>query len=226
MILRLLLKAGEIRMGVELQDTQKSFAATLADVADSIRDEQRITVRRLFEAIGEQGLLLFCMILMLPFLLPVSVPGVSTIFSIVVILVGISVTLNRIPWLPERLMKRELDAKSLVNAMEHGANTFARIDRVIRPRLLFMSDSAVTNRLNGVMFIFGGILLVFPFGLVPFSNTLPGLAILLLAAGIIQRDGLLIIAGYVMNVVTIIYFGGLFAAAIAAGQGITALLGS
>lgn len=213
-------------MAVELQDTQKSFAATLADVADSIRDEQRITVRRLFEAIGEQGLLLFCMILMLPFLLPVSVPGVSTIFSIVVILVGISVTLNRIPWLPERLMKRELDAKSLVNAMEHGANTFARIDRVIRPRLLFMSDSAVTNRLNGVMFIFGGILLVFPFGLVPFSNTLPGLAILLLAAGIIQRDGLLIIAGYVMNVVTIIYFGGLFAAAIAAGQGITALLGS
>jgi hypothetical protein len=143
-----------------------------------------------------------------------------------VILVGISVTLNRIPWLPERLMKRELDAKSLVNAMEKGANTFARIDRIIRPRLLFMSNSAVINRLNGLVFIFGGILLIFPFGLVPFSNTLPGLAILLLAAGIIQRDGLLIVAGYVMNVVTVIYFGGLFAAAIAAGQGISALLGS
>ena len=57
-------------MAVELHDTDKSFAATLADVADSIRNDERITVRRLFEAIGEQGLLLFCMILMLPFLLP------------------------------------------------------------------------------------------------------------------------------------------------------------
>jgi hypothetical protein len=63
-----------------------------------------------------------------------------------------------------------------------------------------------------------------PFGLVPFSNTLPALAALLLALGLIERDGVSIAAGYVMNVVTIVYFGSLVAGAIAAGQGALSLM--
>jgi hypothetical protein len=68
--------------------------------------------------------------------------------------------------------------------------------------------------------------LIFPFALIPFSNTLPGLAILLLGAGMIQRDGRFILAGYLMNIATFVYFGGLFWAAIVAGQNITSLFGA
>jgi hypothetical protein len=42
--------------------------------------------------------------------------------------------------------------------------------------------------------------------LIPLSNTLPGLALLLLAVGILQRDGVCILLGHVMNVVTMVYF--------------------
>jgi hypothetical protein len=110
--------------------------------------------------------------------------------------------------------------------MKKGAETFARLDRVIRPRLLPLTDGAVINRINGLGLTLGGILLLFPLGLVPFSNTLPGIAVLFLAVGILQRDGLFIIAGHLMNVVTIIYFAALAIGALLAGQGLMSLIGS
>jgi hypothetical protein len=46
-----------------------------------------------------------------------------------------------------------------------------------------------------------------PFGLIPFSNTFPAVAILFLAIGLLQRDGVCILLGHISNIVTIIYFG-------------------
>lgn len=212
-------------MTVQFQDTRATLSQTLTNTASSISGEQ-ITLRQLLELIGEQGLLLFCMILVIPFLLPISIPGVSTVFGLVIILIGIGVTLNRLPWLPRRLMERAVATANLVEAMKKGAEMFARLDRVIRPRLLPLTDGAVINRINGLGLTLGGILLLFPLGLVPFSNTLPGIAVLFLAVGILQRDGLFIIAGHLMNVVTIIYFAALAIGALLAGQGLMSLIGS
>ena len=52
----------------------------------------------------------------------------------------------------------------------------------------------------------GLLLLMLPFGLVPFSNTLPALALLAYAIGFIQRDGVAVLLGHVANVGTIVYF--------------------
>jgi hypothetical protein len=76
----------------------------------------------------------------------------------------------------------------------------------------------VVNRINGLVLMGAGLLLMAPLGLIPFSNTLPGIAILLLAAGISQRDGLVVLAGHVMVVLTIVYFAGLALLAYGAGQ--------
>jgi hypothetical protein len=212
-------------MAVQFQDTGKPLSETLGSVASSITGSS-VTLRQLFAMIGEQGLLLFCILLIIPFLLPVSIPGVSTVFGAVIILISIGVTLNRVPWLPARLMDREFDAAQLVPALQKGAQMLTRVDRIIRPRLRALTEGSVINRINGLALLLGGILLIFPFGLIPFSNTLPALAILFLSVGILQRDGVFILLGYVMLVVTIVYFSVLLLAAIAAGTGLSALLGS
>ncbi len=212
-------------MSVQFRDSEKSLSATLIEVSGSI-DGESVTLRRLFELIGEQGLLLFCMFLTIPFLIPVSIPGVSTIFGLAIILIGVGILLNRLPWLPSRLMERELKTADLKPAFERGAQIFARLDRVIRPRLPFFTQGALAARINGGAIIFAGVLLMAPLGLIPFSNTLPALAILFLAVGILQGDGVFILLGYVMIVATLIYFGFLAVGAILAGQGISSLIGS
>jgi hypothetical protein len=210
-------------MSVSLHDPNKPLSETLSDVANSIKGEH-ISLRQLLELIGEQGLLLFCMVLMIPFLLPVSIPGVSTVFSVVVIFIGIGVALNRVPWLPSRLLNHAVATENLIPALGKGANLVKWADRFIRPRMLVLTHGNTVNRFNGIMLIFAGILLIFPFGLIPFSNTLPALGVLLLAAGMLQRDGLFIVLGYVFNLLTVIYFGVLFVGALLAGQGIRSLL--
>jgi hypothetical protein len=210
-------------MAVEFKDTRQTLSETLNQTASSLTSE-KVTVKQLMELVGEQGLLFFCMILTIPFLVPVSIPGVSTVFGAVIILISIGITLNRLPWLPSRIMQREFATSSLAPALQKGSEMFKRMDRWVRPRLSFLTDGAAINRINGLALLLGGILLIFPFGFIPFSNTFPGWAILFLAVGMLQRDGLFILIGYILLVVTILYFGGLIAAALLAGGSLLDLL--
>ena len=79
--------------------------------------------------------------------------------------------------------------------------------------------------MHGSALILGGVLLIAPLGLIPFSNTLPGFAILFLALGMLERDGAFIVAGYVMNLATIVITSVLAVGAVMAGHGILSLFG-
>ena len=53
--------------------------------------------------------------------------------------------------------------------------------------------------------------------LVPFANTLPGIAIVLLCLGMAERDGVLILVGYFATLVATIYVFGLLLLVVYAG---------
>jgi hypothetical protein len=65
----------------------------------------------------------------------------------------------------------------------------------------------VQDLINNLAFILAALLLMAPFGFIPFSNTLPGLALLFYAVGLIQRDGGAMLLGHLANIATLIYFG-------------------
>lgn len=205
---------------MQFDDTSSTLSATLTKTIDGIQGET-VTLRELIASIGEQGLLLLCALATLPFLFPVSIPGVSTVFGAAIILLAIAVTRNRVPWLPDRILDRPLSATKLVPVMRKGVRLVSRMDAWVRPRALYMTSGHMTI-VNGCTLILGGLLLMAPFGLIPFSNTAPAIGILLLTIGMIQRDGIFVVLGYVGTVVTIIYFGVLLYAAFWAG---TTLLG-
>src|SRR5690606_30900879 len=69
-------------------------------------------------------------------------------------------------------------------------------------------------------FILAALLLMAPFSFVPFSNTLPALALLLYAIGMIQRDGGAILLGHAANIGTMVYFAVLVGGGGAAAHGI------
>ncbi|MFN3636143.1 MAG: exopolysaccharide biosynthesis protein [Rhizobium rhizophilum] len=198
-------------------DTEKSTSAVLEDVIRSM-DAEHVTLRQILEKMGESGLLLLCGLLSLPFLVPVSIPGVSTVFGAGIVLIGIAVTFNRFPWLPSKLADRKLERSKLVPVLERGLTILCKVDRYVRPRLLGLTTGGLVNRVNGLVLTFAGVLLMMPLSFIPFSNTLPGVAILLLSTGISQRDGGVVLAGHLLVVLTILYFAGLAWAAYAAGN--------
>jgi hypothetical protein len=203
-------------MSVQFQDTKSSFTETLLETARTL-PPGTVTLRQLLEHVGEQGLLLFCMILMVPLLLPMGIPGVSTVFSVVIMLVAVGIILNRLPWLPNRIMERQFSSESLRQIMTQGAQLFGRIERFVKPRIPALTSTGAANRFNGFVLFVAGVLLIFPLPVIPFSNTLPAYGILFLAIGMLQRDGIFVLLGYLLVVASIVYFGVLAIAAVAGG---------
>jgi hypothetical protein len=210
-------------MGIEhgMAETEHADGERLSEkfaaIARSLPD-QKLAVSELLERVGQSGMLLFAVFLTLPFLVPVSVPGVSTVFGLLIILIGIGFALDRLPWLPGFVMKRTVPAGKLGAALEQGSKLVARIEGFLHPRLGFFVNGPGAGRFNGLMLAFAGVLLMAPFGFVPFSNTIPGLAILFLALGMLEDDGVFVLLGYLMTLATCVYFGVLIWGAYAAGN--------
>lgn len=200
---------------MQFSDSTTPLSETLSRAVDGIQGDA-VTLRNLMAAIGEQGLLVLCAIATLPFLIPVSIPGVSTVFGAAIVLLSVAITMNRLPWLPKRILDRKLETAKLLPALRKGVGIVSRLDAWVLPRALALTSGPMA-RLNGLVLVFAGLLLMAPFGLIPFSNTAPAIAILLLAMGMLQRDGLFVILGYLATLLTVAYFSVLIYAAWRAG---------
>lgn len=187
-------------------DNYAPLGEQLQQAIDGLPPDQ-LSLDALLDQFGPQGLLLLTALLTLVFLIPVSIPGVSTVFGAGILLVGVSRLLRRPLWLPARLRTRQLPADRLRQALDRGMVWVARLQKVSRPhRLPGLVDRRVAETFNDAGLVLGAVLLMAPFGFVPFSNTLPALALLLLAIGLVQRDGVAVLLGHVMNIASIVYF--------------------
>ena len=184
-----------------------SLGEQLATIISNLPEDQ-LTLGELLAVFGDEGLLLLTMLLTLVFLIPVSIPGVSTVFGAAILLVGISRLSGRPLWLPAKLRNKALPAHRLRPGLSGGMVWVQRLEKISRPhRLRMFVEGRAQDLVNNLAFILAALLLMAPFGFVPFSNTLPALALLFYAVGLIQRDGGAMLLGHLANVGTIIYFG-------------------
>ena len=184
-----------------------SLGEQLASIIDNLPPD-KLTLGELLEVFGDEGLLLLTILLTLVFLIPVSIPGVSTVFGAAILMVGISRLIGRPLWLPSKLKNKSLPADKLRPGLTRGMDWVRRLEKISQPhRLRIFVEGRLQDLTNNLAFILAALLLMAPFGFIPFSNTLPGLALLFYAAGLIQRDGGAILLGHLANVATLIYFG-------------------
>lgn len=193
--------------GAPAADGSGSLGEQLQQIIDNL-PEDRLDLGELLAVFGDEGLLLLTILLTLVFLIPVSIPGVSTVFGAAILLVGISRLRGRPLWLPARIRNRALPADKLRPGLTGGLVWVRRLEKISRPhRLRGVVDGRAQGVFNNLAFILAAVLLMAPFGFVPFSNTLPALALLFYAVGLIQRDGGAILLGHLANIGTIVYFG-------------------
>jgi len=185
---------------------QRSPADKLEAAIDAL-PPGTVTLAQVRDLFGSDGLMLLAAFLTVVFLVPVSVPGVSTVFGAGILLIGVSRLFRLELWLPKRIERRVVATERLRSALRRGLVWFRRLERVSRPqRVSWAASDGAVRIVNDCALILGAALLMAPFGLIPFSNTFPAIAILFLAIGSLQRDGLFILIGHLSNLVTIAYF--------------------
>jgi hypothetical protein len=167
-----------------------------------------ITLSELIRSVGNDGLLILVALLTLVFLIPISIPGVSTVFGAAILLISVSRLIGRELWIPSKLEHRVIGTRKLRPLLRKALSWLKKLERVSKPnRIQWLVAAGAVAFFNNAALILGAVLLMMPFGLIPFSNTFPAVAILFLAIGLLQRDGVCILLGHISNVVTIIYFG-------------------
>lgn len=171
-----------------------------------------VAVADLRDVVGQDGLMLLTAFMTIVFMVPVSVPGVSTVFGAAILMIGVSRLFGQRLWLPRAIERRTVPSDGIRKAFQRGLVWIQRLERVSTPgRLPVFVGGGIMRVLTDSGLVLGAVLLMMPFGLIPLSNTLPAIALLFFATGILQRDGLCILLGHVSNVVTMIYFGVLIA---------------
>jgi hypothetical protein len=210
---------------VQFRNPDVRLSEALAATARAVQGHV-VTLRELLGYVGEQGLLVFSAILAMPFLIPVSLPFMSTALGLPMLLIGVAVILGRLPWLPDRLLNHSLPSDTVQQVLGRAQRTAERFEHLVKPRLPALTGSPLVNSVHGVTLVVVVLLLMAPLPLVPFANTLPAIAIILLCLGIAERDGVLLLIGYLVAFVSTAYIGTLLWLVVHAGLNVEQVYGT
>ena len=171
-------------------------------------DGNGVTIGKVVEILRGRGLDVLVIVLALPFCTPIPLPGLSTPFGLVLMFFGLRIAFRKRPWLPRRLLEVEIPYATLSKIINAGLAISARLEKVLHPRLRFFKDWASFSLLNGLAIFLSAFVLSLPLP-IPFTNALPAWSIVLMAAGMMEGDGAVILAGYLMSGLTWVYLASL-----------------
>jgi hypothetical protein len=196
---------GFLEPGLVAWTARPRFSQELRCLAQKFADRP-VRLSEILAATQGRGFYLLLLLIGLPFLTPVPLPGFSAPFGLVVLVIGARLALGRRPWLPEKLLQRKLPAQFIARMLA-AAYRLARWQEVLlRPRLVFLHEYWIYPRIAGTLIMFSGLIMVLPLP-IPLTNSLPALTVVLLASGAMERDGLFFLAGCATFIVTLAYFG-------------------
>nr|ALS89537.1 exopolysaccharide synthesis, ExoD [uncultured bacterium] len=167
---------------------------------------ETVTLREVLGLLHGRGYVLLIMLLALPFCTPVPIPGLSTPFGLIITLVGVRLAFGAKPWLPAKLLDTRLPPKAFAKVFEFTRKIILGFERLLRPRMLWVTASPARAQLHAVPVVICALMLLLPLP-VPLSNVIPAWGIMLIAGGLLERDGAFIIAGYVAALITVVFFG-------------------
>ncbi len=161
-----------------------------------------------------RGFYFILIVLSLPFIVPLPLPGLSNILGVVIIILAVRLGFGLPARLPRFIGKRMLEPAKLQTIIRNGLKFVRWLEKWIRPRkgswLAWPAARCANAAVIGVM----GLLLALPFPpIIPLSNSLPSYGIILLALSMMEEDSTLIWFGYAMAAFAFVYLFGVLAVA-------------
>ena len=151
---------------------------------------ERISIGDLLAALGDRAIGALMFVFAVPNVMPVP-PGVSAILGAPLIFLGAQLMLGLRPWLPGVIARRSLARDDLQTLVRRIRPWLARAEKLLRPRWGLLTHPPLEYAI-GLLCLVLAVVLSLP---IPLGKTLPALAISVLALGVLERDGLWVLAG-------------------------------
>ncbi len=169
-----------------------SLSSLLLVLAD--RSQGSVSVAQIVDHFGPRAFGAVLFVFAIPNLAPLP-PGGTTVLGLPLLILAPQLAFgSKRPWIPKALGRLSIDGPLLAGVCRRAVPWVARGERLTTHRLGFMFG-LVGDAGIGVVCSLLAAVLILP---IPLGNILPTVAIAILAFSLVQRDGLLAIAGYAL----------------------------
>ena len=166
-----------------------------------MEEKDSISLKELIEILGKRVFGILILVFCIPNCLPIpNIAGLSARTGIPICILGIQMLVGKVhPWFPAALAKKQFSSKRIESMLKHAIPIILKLELFLHPRLQVMSTDFM-QRLFGIVFIILATIMSLP---IPFGNMLPGVAMALIAIGLIEGDGGVIVLGLVGAAATV-----------------------
>ena len=178
----------------------------LDEVGQLAEGEDRVSVRVVVDAIGGRGFGPIIFVIALLGASPLGgIPGVPTLFAVLVILIAVQILLGwQSFWIPDRIGDRAVEQEKVTRSVRKARPVAQWMDRYFGHRLEALTGQPA--QIVAACVVVGLCLMIPPLEVVPFAALIPFAAIALLGLAITVRDGVLMVVAFAASA------GALFAA--------------
>ncbi len=172
--------------------------SAISDRLDALAAEAEgdtVTLDWVLGQLHERAFGLFLLILALPCCIP-FLYGIPQVVSLPLMFVSAQILAGRrVPWLPGNLGLREVQTDGLESLARRARPWLHRVEAVSKPRLGALTRKPMDQLIGAALVLFSASILI-P---LPGTNTVPGIAVVIVAMGLLQRDGILVILGSLLG---------------------------
>ncbi len=169
-------------------DDRHDLARLLRRLADD-GAANGLTIAEIRDRLDERAYGLLVLILAIPCLVP-GLYGVPQVVGLAILILAVQLLCGREePWLPRWFLNLQAKAAWLEGMADFTEKRLGWLERLSRPRLKAFSVGP-GERFAAMFMILATVTIV-----LPMTNTIPSVALSLLAVGLIQRDGLFVLGG-------------------------------
>ncbi len=184
------------------------LSARLSQLLEEGNGDQGMSLNRILQRTEGRGIFLVMLFACLPFVVPVSLPGLSMAMGLIIGVLSVRLALGKPPALPRFLGERVLKPKTVQHILRASVRLLRLLEKLVRPRRTRWLGYPSALFVNGALMAFMALLLAMPFPpIVLFTNTFPSYAIILIAVSIMEEDGVTIWLGYAAVAATLVYYG-------------------
>jgi hypothetical protein len=161
---------------------------------------ERITFREILLELRHRAVGFALLIFALPCCLPMP-PGIPTVCGIAICIIAVNMIAARQRlWLPRVIKDKSMRRGDLKRMVDRWLPYLERLERVCKPRLPIVTEPFAKILIGLVIFVLGFIMIL-P---IPFlGNMPPGFAASVIAIGMTERDGLVVLIGTAVSAVAI-----------------------
>lgn len=185
---------------------RKPRRAHLSEILRGISTDEtreRVSVGDLVAAMDDRAFGALMLIFALPNALPTP-PGTSAILGAPLVFLSAQMALGKRPWLPRFIAARSMARADFAVLVDRLGPWLARAERLLKPRLSQLTVKPAEYAVGFLCFVLA-IVLILP---IPLGNMLPAFTISLFAFGILGRDGVWVVAGFISTILSLTVVAG------------------